>query len=68
MNDDWDNDETDVDNFPYSHRHKIKMNRLFREKVGGSFLPFPEVDTPFQRFRSRLVILYDRIKNFLKNP
>ena len=27
-----------------SKRHKIQMNRLFREQVGGSFLPFPEED------------------------
>lgn len=27
---------------PISRRHKIRMNRLFREYVGGSFLPFPE--------------------------
>ena len=29
-----------------SRRHKIRMNRLFREQVGGSFIPFPEVDKP----------------------
>ena len=27
-----------------SKRHKIEMNRLFRELVGGSFIPFPEED------------------------
>ena len=27
-----------------SKRHKIRMNRLFREQVGGSFIPFPEED------------------------
>jgi len=29
---------------PPSKRHKIRMNRLFREQVGGSFIPFPEED------------------------
>ena len=29
---------------PPSRRHKIRMNRLFRDRVGGSFLPFPEED------------------------
>ncbi len=29
---------------PPSKRHKIQMNRIFRERVGGSFLPFPEED------------------------
>ena len=29
---------------PPSKRHKIRMNRLFRDRVGGSFLPFPEED------------------------
>jgi len=32
-----------------SKRHKIRMNRLFRERVGGSFLPFPEKDTLYER-------------------
>lgn len=29
---------------PQSRYYKIRMNRLFRECVGGSFLPFPEED------------------------
>ena len=31
-----------------SKRHKKKMNRLFRERVGGSFLPFPEESNPHE--------------------
>ena len=41
---------------PPSKRHKIRMNRLFRERVGGSFLPFPEEDNLYERIRSKLVI------------
>ncbi len=41
---------------PPSRRHKIRMNRLFRERVGGSFLPFPEEDNLYERVRSKLVI------------
>ncbi len=41
---------------PPSKRFKIRMNRLFRERVGGSFLPFPEEDTLYERIRSKLVI------------
>ena len=40
---------------PYSKHHKIRMNRLFRERVGGSFLPFPEVDNLYERLRSKLI-------------
>ena len=29
---------------PPSRRHKVEMNRLFREHVGGSFIPFPDAD------------------------
>ena len=29
---------------PYSTRHKRRMNRLFRDYVVGSFVPFPEED------------------------
>ena len=39
-----------------SHRHKIQMNRIFRERVGGSFLPYPEADNLFERIRSKIVI------------
>ena len=41
---------------PPSKRHKIRMNRLFRERVGGTFLPFPEADNFYERVRSKLVI------------
>ena len=29
---------------PPSLKHKIQMNRFFREQVGSSFVPFPEED------------------------
>ncbi len=38
-----------------SKRHKTRMNRLFRERVSGTFLPFPEVDNLYERLRSGLV-------------
>ena len=41
---------------PPSKRYKIRMNRLFRERVRGSFLPFPEEDNLYERVRSKLVI------------
>ncbi len=46
----------DMEISPPSKRHKIRMNRLFRERVGGSFLPFPEEDNFYERVRSKLVI------------
>ena len=53
---------------PPSKRHKIRMNRLFRERVGGSFLSFPEEDNLYEKVRSKLVIklkineIFDRRK------
>ncbi|MBQ7363663.1 MAG: hypothetical protein IJW48_04330 [Clostridia bacterium] len=41
---------------PPSKSHKKRMNRLFRERVGGDFLPFPEADNLYERIRSKLVI------------
>ena len=41
-----------------SKQHKIRMNRLFRERVGGTFLPFPEADNFYERVRSKLVIKF----------
>ncbi len=46
----------DIEVPPPSKRHKIRMNRVFRERVGGSFLPFPEVDNFYEKARSKLVI------------
>ena len=43
---------------PPSKRHKTRMNRLFREKVGGDFLPFPEADNFYEKIRSKLVIKF----------
>ena len=48
--------EEEIELPPLSKRHKIRMNRLFRERVGGTFLPFPEVDNFYERTRSKLVI------------
>ena len=41
---------------PPSKRHKIRMNRLFRESVGGSFIPYPEVDCFCEKVRSKIVV------------
>ena len=49
---------------PSSKRHKIRMNRLFRERVGSSFLPFPEVDCFYERARSKIIVKL-RINEFL---
>ena len=46
----------DIEVPPPSKRHKIRMNRLFRERVGGSFLPFPEVDCFYEKVRSKIVV------------
>lgn len=50
--------EEEIENMkmpPLSKRHKIRMNRLFRERVGGSFIPFPEVDNLYEMVRSKLI-------------
>ena len=45
----------DMEMPPMSKRHKIRMNRIIRERTGGAFLPFPEVDNLYERIRSKLV-------------
>ena len=49
---------SDIELPPPSKRHKIRMNRLFRERVGGSFLPFPEEDNIYEKVRSYFVIKF----------
>lgn len=38
--------------FELSDRFKRKMNRLFREKIGGDYAVYPEVDNEWERLRS----------------
>ena len=49
-----------TENISFSRRHKIRMTRLFRERVGGTFLPFPEVDNPLERLRSKIVVKFSK--------
>lgn len=59
-------EEFDIDDntepIEVSHRHKIRMNRLFRERVSGKFLPYPEVDNIFEKARSWVVIKLHLVK------
>ena len=68
----WDSElrqiEEDTKNIeipPPSKRYKVRMNRLFRERVGGSFLPFPEVDCFYERARSKIIVKL-KINEFLE--
>ncbi len=45
-----------------SRKHKIKMNRIFRERVGSENIPFPEVDSLLERFRSQIVRKINKVK------
>ena len=68
-NDRLDNIDEKIENIKIprlSRRFKLKMNRLFREQVGGSFLPYPEVDNIFERTRSNLIIKF-KINRFVDN-
>ena len=46
-----------ADGFPktknYPRRQKVLLNRLFRHDLKND-IPFPEVDTPYERFRGQL--------------
>ena len=43
----------DTSDVVFSKRFKKRMNRFFREYVGGK-IPYPEVDNFFERLRSKL--------------
>ena len=49
-------DCADVEMPPLTKRHKRRMNRLFRERVGGKFIPHPDVDNFWERLRSRIIV------------
>lgn len=45
-----------------SKKHKVKMNRIFREEVGSENIPFSEVDSPFEKIRSRVLQIINKFK------
>ncbi len=65
------NGESDVE---FSDHYKKRINRLFREKVGTKRAMYPEVDTRYERVRSRVVrailVTKDKLKKAFKrgNP
>jgi len=42
------------ENVEFSDKFKLRMNRIFREQGGIKRIPYPEVDTWFERLRSAL--------------
>ena len=50
-----------------SRKHKLKMNRIFRELVRSKFLPFPEVDSIYERVRSWLIVKLHLSKFIYRN-
>ena len=50
----------------YSVKHRRKINQLFREIVGSSNVPNPEVDNFYERTRSKLVRKINVLKHKLK--
>ncbi len=57
-------ENVDIEIKPPSKRHKIRMNRLYRERVSGIYLPFPEVDNFYEKVRSKLIVKL-KINKFL---
>ena len=49
-----------------SVKARKKLNRLFREVVGSSHIPHPEVDNSYERIRSRFVRKIKLTKHKLK--
>lgn len=45
-------DSIKEENVEFSDRFKLRMNRMFREQAGIERIPYPEVDTWFERMRS----------------
>ena len=45
---------------PISRRHKIRMNRIFREIVKTNRIPYPEADSFYERLRSRCISFWGK--------
>lgn len=48
-------DSVKGENVEFSDNFKLRMNRMFREQAGIKRIPYPEVDTWFERVRSAFV-------------
>ena len=46
----------EVELLPPGKHHKKRMNRLFRERLDSTFLPFPEADNAYERVRAKIII------------
>ena len=47
--------KADIPEPTLSRRYKIRMNRLFRQHVRDSSLPYPEVDNWYEKIRCRFI-------------
>ena len=64
-----DNELEDYESLPppeLSVRARKKLNRMFREIVGSSNIPHPEVDNYYERIRSFFVRIINVLKYKLK--
>ena len=69
LNEDLDNKLESIphEKIEVSKRHKIKMNRIFREVAGCPDIPFPEVDNIFERIRGKIFYMLNKVKKFQKD-
>ena len=62
---DWDLPDTN-EPIEFSLRHKKRMNRMFRTRCGGSYIPYPEVDTAFARLCDGVITPFISISDDIK--
>ena len=51
--------------FEPSDKFKRKMNRLFREKIGGEYAMYPEVDNEWERLHSGFLRGWNIMVNYI---
>lgn len=51
------------DEVQVSRRHKRKMNRIFRDIAKTKWVPYPEADNVFEKFRAMMLRWIGREKN-----
>ena len=51
------------DEVQVSRRHKRKMNRIFRDIAKTKWVPYPEADNIFEKFRATMLRWIGRGKN-----
>ena len=61
-----DQEKIDLKSITFSKKFERNMNRIFRERMGIKKIPHPQVDTLYERVRSKIVRFFIILSRIFK--